>query len=235
MPNWEAIGIIGGLGAAGLGALLGSRAQGQANQISQQNADRLFGLADAERARRDQLQGIMMPFIMQGLRQPGGVAGIGGGRIGSTPQPQQQMSAAPYQAPGNRGGGIGRGALTGAGIGMQFGGPIGAGIGAGAGAIGSQFGKLGANEAQDWTKRVQDPLLGRVSGIIDPIDRARTGGTLTPDMLEAAKRQLESEIAGYGAAAGQYRGQGSKQNRVIDQSYQTLNPIFDAWRRSLVL
>lgn len=233
---------IAGLGAAGVGAVLGSRAQGRANDLSERNADRLFGLADQERERRDQLQSILLPQILKGMRVPRGTEGIGGPSIGGPRQaaPQAAPYAAPYAAPGARGGigGAAKGALGGAMAGSKIGalgGPLGMGIGAGVGALASQMGKLGANEARDWVKGVQNPFGTRVGGIIDPIDRARAGGTLTPEMLEAAKAALESEITGYNTAASQYRGLGGKQNRVIDQSYQTLNPMFDAWRRSLVM
>jgi hypothetical protein len=133
---------------------------------------------------------------------------------------------------GGGGAGLLGGTALGAKIGM-LGGPLGMGIGAAVGALASQAGKLGANESRDWVKEVQDPFGKMAAGVIDPYDRAKASGSATASQQQAAQQELERLISQYSQAAELYRGRGSKQNRTIDQSYETLNPIFAAWRQSL--
>lgn len=238
---------IAGLGSSVAGGVLGSRAQGQANQMSQESANRLYGLAEEEQRRRLALTNGILPSLNRNLRLP---AGTGVQSLGAPPPPQgstgnmPQQSYAPPNGSGGPGlggalkkgiGGAGAGALLGSQIGA-IGGPIGMGIGAGVGAAASQIGKIGANEANTWTNQKSGPqaqLLQRAQGIIDPYNAAKASGSLTPEQQAQAQKSLEELISWYSQVASQYGAQGSKQKNVIGQSYNTLNPIFAKWRQTV--
>lgn len=246
MANWEAILAAAGLGSSVVGGVLGSRAQGQANQMSQETANKLYGLAEEEQRRRLALSNGILPSLNRNLRLP---AGTGVQSLGSGPPAQGSTGNIPqsYAPPNGSGGpglggalkkgigGAGAGALLGSKIGA-IGGPLGMGIGAGMGAAASQIGKIGANEANTWTNQKSGPqaqLLQRAQGIIDPYNAAKSGGTLTPQQQTEAQKRLEELLSWYDQTASQYSGQGKKQANVIGQSYNTLNPIFAQWRSTL--
>lgn len=238
---------IAGLGSSVLGGVLGSRAQGQANQMSQETANKLYGLAEEEQRRRLALSNGILPSLNRNLRLP---AGTGVQSLGSPASAQQgstgniPQSYAPPNGSGGPGlggalkkgiGGAGAGALLGSKIGA-IGGPLGMGIGAGVGAAASQIGKIGANEANTWTNQKSGPqaqLLQRAQGIIDPYNAAKASGSVTPQQQAQAQKSLEELISWYDQVASQYGNQGSKQKKVIGQSYGTLNPIFAQWRSTL--
>lgn len=66
-------------------AYMGSRQAGRANDLAQQNSQRLFQLGEQEQQRRDQLQRLLMPLLLKnlGYRNPMGVLGMASQR----PQP----------------------------------------------------------------------------------------------------------------------------------------------------
>lgn len=224
---------IAGLGASAGGAILGSRAQGQANDLNQQNADRLFGIADQERARRDQLTNTFMPSIYQNMRMKpptGGVPQIGGPPNYGT---GQQSSRGLAQPTGGGSGALGDTAM-GAGLGMQFGGPVGAGIGAGVGAASNLFGG-GRRAANAWTKTTQNDFGQQVAGIIDPYNAAKSSGSLTPEATTKAQGDFNRLLAEYTAAANQYGGQGKQQGKVIGQMWNQFNGpgYIPSWKSTL--
>ena len=231
-----------GIGGTVGGSILGARATGKANAQNQANTERMFGMADAETARRNQLQALLMPQIMaQMRRQP---LGAPNPSMGYTAPAPTATAGGGYTVPGTPGavGSAFKGGMGGAGIGATIGskigaigGPLGMGIGAGVGALaGLVKNKAGAGEENRWVQGVQNKFGRDVAGVIDPIDRFRSQGTLTPEQRQAAQQQLESLWAQYNAAGREYAGQGAKQSRTIGQSHQTLDPLMEQWRASLL-
>jgi hypothetical protein len=249
--NWtEALKLIIPAGVAAGGAILSNRAANKQNEALEGRTAEMDALAREEMQRRQMYSNLVLPSLLQaiGRKDPNllkSVAGSGGMPPGVSPHPPSSGGAAPAPSAGftvpGQSWGVGSGLKTGAGAGASIGsmfGPVGTGIGAAVGAAGGAIAggvkKFGADESNNWVNKVQNPLNQQVGQIVDPIAAARQAGTLTTEQLEMARRALEEKIAQYNNAAGQYAGQGSKQKRVIDQSYNTLNPIFKSWRDSLM-
>lgn len=223
------LGIM-GIGAAGAGAVLGNRAQNKANDISAANADRLFGMADREEARRNALSNFLMPQIAASMRNKGPIPQFGAGGVGAQGQQRPQGLAQPGQP---KSGALGDTAM-GAGLGMKFGGPVGAGIGAGVGAASNLFGR-GRRAANPWTQTTQNDFHQQVAGIIDPFDSAKNAGTLTPEQQAKAQTDFNELLAQYTASANQYGGSGKQQGRVIGNMWNQFNGpgYIPDWKKTL--
>ena len=241
---------IAGIGSSVGGALLGNRAQNQSNDLNAQNAERLFGLADQERAHRDQLTNMFMPSVMGNLRMKGPAPQIGG----QMSNMQGQQKSAGLVQPGTPTnntigktiGGAGTGGLIGTAAGSLLGGigggaalggmagPIGAGVGALGGLAASQIGK-GRRAADAWTKTTQNDFGQQVSGIIDPYNQQKAAGTLTPDAEAKAREEFNKLLAVYTASANQYGGSGGQQKKVIDQMWSQFNQpgYIPDWKKTL--
>jgi hypothetical protein len=225
---------IGGIGGTVAGTVLGSRAQGKANDISAANAERLFGMADREEQRRNQLTNFLMPQIANSMRMKGGAGGGNLPVFGNGSMPGQQQQPQGLMQPGqSRSGALGK-TLGGAALGMQFGGPVGAGIGAGVGAASNLFGR-GRRAADPWTQTTQNDFHQQVAGIIDPFNQAQQAGTMTDEARTKAQDDFNRLLAQYTAAANQYRGQGGQQQRVIDNMWRQFGGpgYIPDWKKTL--
>ena len=209
--------LAGGLGLAGLGTYLGSRAQSQQNDKLEDRTVQNDALAAEERKRRDYYASIAMPSLLQsvGNRDPGVLNTAQQNMRTSNPLPgtvptapaATQGPASFAWSPTDGPSALGRTA-GGAALGAKFGGPIGAGIGAAGGYFSSKIGN-GRNAANNFVQSVEDPFGAELAQIV----RMKDSG----DVAGAAAR-LQRTYQGYKAATMQAMNAGGNDATAARQS-----------------
>lgn len=110
------------------------------------------------------------------------------------------------------------------GVGAATAGPVGAAVAAAIVAIGTFRGTahLAANEL---VQNIQNPFGKALSAIVDAKDASISAGSATQRSVQQAKLAVERLYAQYRNYAEEYAAQGSDQRKVVNQSYNKLNPI----------
>lgn len=204
-----------GIGANALGAILGSRANGQANQRIDQAQQRLYQLADDEQRRRNMLVQGIMPQLGNSLHMPelaklGQSYGQSNG--GSTASTFQGVPSIQGSKIGSTMGTIG--GITGGIAGSAFG-PLGTAVGSAIGGatnkfFGDQFGK-GRRTANTATQN---------GGYEQQFDQAMAEAVRRRDAgdVEGAKQVLQQGYNTFQQGSGAYQAKGGNYATVANQA-----------------
>jgi len=79
--------------------------------------------------------------------------------------------------------------------------------------------------ADQWVQSVQNPFGRALAAIVDAKDASITDGTATKNSIYLARSQVVDLWTKYRASAEQFANKGVDQRLVINQSYDTLEPL----------
>lgn len=125
--------------------------------------------------------------------------------------------------------------FSGTGLGLTGGGLIGlasnpitiaAAAAVGVGLLINHFIGQGRKTADQFVQNVQNPFGAQLGQLVDAFDQANANGTLTLDQANQAKQSLDLLIQQFTNAATKFGSQGSTQQTVVNQAWNTMNTDF---------